>query len=171
MAHVPLGPMPTTRFGRFKFYRRRALRRLERAHRRIPTITGVYTALGEAPTGRAVDLAGYTKQMARSYPLRPVVWVPQLPPNFWRVKPDREVFGVPLETNAWWWLPVYHRNRPRHAQRHYTTRRVKSIPRLKHLGRLPWRHSILAVLDHNHYPSQYPTYPSGQVNPWYVPTL
>ena len=161
--------MPTTRQGRYLLYRKRALRKERRANRRNPTVTGTRHPLGNRPTARALDLTGFGKQMPREYPLRPF-WPPyRVPVPFpWKQEPGWRVFGVFQTANNVPGVPPAD-NHPRRSSFDYFFRRVKSLPRFWQLPRKPWRHGLLDVLDANHYPSRYPTYPSGQPNPWYVP--
>lgn len=162
--------MPTTRRGRYLLYRRRAMSRVGRAWRSRPYL--------DTPTGtrmhrsgcRQYVLFGYTKQVPitdyvvsspfpRQFPIQPQVWL---------VKPERGVWGVfvhpPDEVPGKPWL---HRRTAYHDHR---KRRVLSIPRLKHLDRLPYQSPVVQDVVKKYYPFEY--YPSGQLNPnWPAPPI
>lgn len=168
--NVPLGPMPTTRRGRFLFYKARQRRRWKRLQQRHPSRGGpVNETPGAHPTSRAIDHSEATKQMQRSYPKRPVYSDNNGAETWgWRVRPQRCVFGV-LDSPPTVYLTAGGFTHPHLPVIGYVEKRLKWLPRLKHLPRKPWRYTIDAVEAFNHYPESYVLYPSGMPNPWHVP--
>lgn len=161
--------MPTTRKGRYKLYRDRILQRMRRARNRRANAVGASNPLGRHPTTREAITTGYPLQLPKRYPLKEV-WggpMPEFPDGVvltWRVKPGLGVWGV-IE-----WTPPYEGYyHLRHGLLDYFHRRLTKLPKLRHLGKKPYLHTQAEVASDRHYPASFPTYPSGQANPWYVP--
>ncbi len=162
MAH-----MPTTRRGRFLFYRARQRRRLEKARRRATAAVFSSDHGYEAATKRSWDLSEYTKQMHSVYPLHPnqhwggVVFGVEIVRRHAKGLFDYLVLPSP---------PFYPPDRNSHFKVEVTRgyfRRLKSIPRLRHIPRLPWRHTHAELGPRDYFP--FPFYPSGA--PSYRSTL
>lgn len=152
--------MPTTRRGRYIFYRQRARRR----RRRLETKLSRPGAHARRQAARMLDARSAPMQVEKLHGLKYVI--SPRPPFFWlvagRVKPDRGVWGVVpnLFPPFGSWGPNTHFREP---TTFYAFRRVHHLPRLKHLPRLPYPFPISALDPFQFYP--YPVYPSGHLNP------
>lgn len=159
--------MPTTRLGRFLFYKQRQLRRRKRRERRA-NISHTKPATDRTRTCRRIDVSGETKQVGRTYPRHPygdgwdaTDWIAHgwTPP-----RPGR--WGV-LGLNDGMPPSLFDANHPRNVQVGYHHRRVLSIPRFRHLPRLPYRFTHDQLSPQHYYP--YDVYQSGR--PSYRSTL
>jgi len=133
--------MPTTRYGRYRFYRARQRRRLEKARRRAAVQDEVGGPPGSGATKREWDLSEFTKQMPRSYPLKPNHHFASVGfPTTIDPIPSRGVFGVVhLEQLDGFPLGLHYHHDKDESGAFF--RRLKSIPRIRHLPRLPWKHA------------------------------
>ncbi len=153
-------PMPTTRRGRYLFYRDRARRRRDRAWARGPVLSGAT----RRKAGRRFDLSIFSKQVVQDMPLLRVA--PPRGEAFWQVvgrtKPRRGVWGVvPI---PWWFPPApVGAHHARIGAVGYHFRRLLSLPRLKHLPRLPYPLATADLLWWEFYP--WTVYASGRPNP------
>jgi hypothetical protein len=153
-------PMPTTRRGRYLFYRSRARRRRDRAWGRGPVLSNAT----RRKAGRRFDLSLFRKQVVQDTPLLRVA--PPRGEPFWevagRTKPGRGVWGV--VPWPWWFGPLdptaFHYREPWVGYHH---RRLLSLPRLRHLPKLPYPFEIDDLLWWEFYP--WSIYPSGRPNP------
>lgn len=155
--------MPSTRYGRFLFYRSRALRRRHRAWQRTARSGPGVLNRRFGATRRAIDLSPYGKQAIRVYPKkRRKLGVATGGFVFWNVKPARGVWGVKrtIRTNPAHWGPNTHHRLSREG---YFSRRVLSLPRLRHLQYKAYAGAVAEVHPRELYPFQW--YPSGQANP------
>lgn len=155
-------PMPTTRKGRFEYFKARQRRRLARARfRRAHDSSNLMFGFGgHHMSSREPDISSFTKQEPREYPRVQVnVAYYYVAPSPWRVEPTRGVFGVPewVPVTAGFPPPGYHVSKPFLG---YVSKRLKSIPRLKHIPRKPWKFTKGEILPGDFYP--YDVYPSGQ---------
>lgn len=152
--------MPTTRRGRYEFYRKRALRRQKLLRQRHP-YQGDFTE--NRRCSRKPDNQ-FTPQQAPEKYLPPDR--PPFPETYWllpgHVKPDKGIWGVVQIEN---FLP------PGTVLTHgleksitgYYFRRVKSCPRLHHWTYLPRVGPMPPDGSHAFYPFEF--YPSGAYNP------
>lgn len=152
-------PMPTTRRGRFLFYKARAKRRTKKCHQRRQRVGSPVTN-GHNATNRAIDKSGETLQMPRVYPRHF--------PEKWMDAAEWLLHGwTPPAKRKWGWLgdgtwvdaPLGSRGHSRVAVVGYHDRRALSIPRLRHLPRLPYLHPKESLDKGNFYQPDF--YPSG----------
>lgn len=159
--------MPTTRRGRFLFFKARAIRRMKRVHAKHFSNNPLFDYGGHRSMCRTYDVSDYEKQVPRDADLPPTIaHRPPYPLTAWRVQPSRDHWGVievPPGTSD---SPsgTYHRSE---AFVGYHERRRKSIPRLKHLDLLPYPDPPVEVHWRDRYPFEF--YPSGQANPHFPP--
>lgn len=153
-------PMPTTRRGRFIFYRDRAQRR----HTRIWKDHWRPSLHGHGFTSRGWDTTGFRFQFPKSFGPK-YVQSPR-PTTFWLpsgvIKPKYKLFPfVPVPfPKPFWWGPKTHWTS---AHAGFWHRRIHHVPPLKHVPRLPYRYPISVIGPFMGYP--FTTYPSGQPNP------
>lgn len=155
-----MSKMPTTRRGRYLFYRARAKRR----HKRIYACLSRPDPDAHAQAARSYDTSGLEMQFVKVGGPK-YVQSPR-PFHFWlltgRVKPDYKLWGVvpSLVPHSPFWSP---KTSFRSPVTFYAFRRVHHVPRLKHLPIRPYRFPIAAVDKFSFYPWKF--YPSGQYNP------
>lgn len=149
--------MPTTRRGRYLFYKKRARRRYfqNEKKRYKPGVKARRT------TARKREVHLWGKQVSLTIPLKPrnapntFDWTTQ----FWMVKPDYALFGVrprnPLDG-----LPYWANAHQQEARVGYQVRRVLSIPRLHSAPWQPYKFALVDVPPSRFYPHEF--YPSGQ---------
>lgn len=155
--------MPTTRGGRFIFYRNRQLNRHDRMWNRSPHPPATEPGTGKHSTRRPHDWSDFTLQNARSYHFGPGYICPfnaQAAP--WLVTPARGRWGVLDWTKPFdpWWAPT---TNYRWAILGYRLRRIRSVPRITHIPHGPYRQPMAAVDLREFYRREF--YPSGQRNP------
>jgi len=155
MAH-----MPTTRFGRYRFYRERALRRARKA-RKVSTIgfSDGSPGNGGAPTRRQRVIAGFPKQIPRSFPLHPNhgwafggfgVTIQRFHSRF---RFDQALLPEFVHDRYPAW---YH---PSEQLTNCYFRRVKRLPRLAHIPVVGYRHGLGELESADFFPFDF--YPSG----------
>lgn len=152
--------MPTTRRGRFLFYKQRARRRLARVYDRAKRVR---TELSpeDSPPVRRHDVSGYGKQAPRVYPrhfgfkdMTAAEWLDLgwTPPTRERWGVARGWSGALIDRPAWMW--------GNGTTTGYYDRRVKRVPRLSHVPLLPWNRSQDGLVAGMVYPFEF--YPSGR---------
>jgi hypothetical protein len=155
-------PMPTTRYGRYIFYRNRARRRKRREETRRPS-----TSIdGKQRTGRhrLWDLWG--KQAPKEYPryVHPHDAYDWHSTASWITNPKKGVFPVirdiyRMPPFTW---PIGH---PRTSTVGFQWRRVQSMPRARHRPWAPWRFTREELLPGDFYSLEF--YPSGARSYYY----
>lgn len=160
-------PMPTTRRGRFLFYRDRAMRRRRKVWRRRQHYSAVGNDGWKMSGSRTRDLTGYFIKQVPVTDYRPVPPVLGLviPDAAWLVKPERGVWGVLELLDVW--RPFKPNSHAPFARRDYAKRRVWYTPRLANLPFVPFVAPYDPTRPELYYPFEF--YPSGRVNPHFVP--
>lgn len=159
-------PMPTTRRGRFLFYRDRAMRRVRKAWKRRAFTFALPTDPYFHKAGtRGFDLSGFTVQVPLTdYDPVGTVFPPGTWSVSWLIRPSRGVWGVLISPGVY--DPLRPGNHAPDARQGYSVRRVLSVPRLKHIPRTGFAGPYDPARAGDYWP--FHTYPSGRINP-YVP--
>jgi hypothetical protein len=158
-------PMPSTRYARYLFYRRRALKRVKRARARHVSLASDYTH----KTERVFDLSSFSKQMPRVFPQRVVGAVVGGDPQHYPFVVSAAAYRMPPHATIFWVLviggqPVGH---ARFEYVVYHRRRVLSIAPLKQIPKRPYVYPLNPARPDWYYPFSF--YPSGA--PSYRSTL
>lgn len=151
--------MPTTRRGRYLYYRERAIRRNKLARGRGGWVSEPGGSDGNRTTGRGIDFSEWTKQVPKTYPKEPTAFNGGLLHDlFWKVKPTKGRFGVPHYSPIYppWWGPNTHDT---YNGGFYFHRRIRSIPPQSWWTYKPYLLPKSALKKGDVYPFE--KYPSG----------
>jgi hypothetical protein len=153
-------PMPTTRRGRFLYYKARAVKRNKLARNRGAYVSPPGGSDANRVTARGLDHSMWEKQAPKSHPVEPTNYTKGLlPDSAWVVKPAKGRFGVlkHWDLTPPWWGP---KTRPTYGSQGYFERRVRSIPSQSLWTYLPYLLPKSALRKGDVYP--FATYPSGR---------